>query len=68
MIRLHKLGATYEPFHLNPDLIASVEGHPDVVVTLTNGTKFVIAESAEDVVAAVRRWRVDIMSEAMRAT
>ena len=68
MIRLHRLGSTYEPFHINPDLICTVEGHPDVVVTLTNGTKMVVAESAEDVVACVRRWRVDIMSEAMRAT
>jgi flagellar protein FlbD len=68
MIRLHKLGTTYEAFHLNPDLIATVEGHPDVVVTLTNGTKFLIAETAEDLVAAVRRWRVDIMSDAMRST
>ena len=45
MIRLHRLGSTYEPFHVNPDLIATVEGHPDVVLTLTNGTKLVVAES-----------------------
>jgi uncharacterized protein YlzI (FlbEa/FlbD family) len=38
------------------------------VITLTNGTKLVVAESAEEVVAGVRRWRVDIMAEAMRAT
>jgi flagellar protein FlbD len=68
MIRLHRLGSTYEPFHVNPDLIATVEGHPDVVLTLVNGTKLLIAESAEDIVASVRRWRVDIMAEAMRAT
>ena len=30
MIRLHRLGSAYEPFHVNPDLIATVEGHPDV--------------------------------------
>jgi uncharacterized protein YlzI (FlbEa/FlbD family) len=59
MIRLHRLGSTYEPFHVNPDL---------VVLTLTNGTKLVVAESADEIVATVRRWRVDIMADAMRST
>ena len=68
MIRLHRLGSSYEPFHVNPDLIATVDGHPDAVVTLTNGTKIVVAETPEEVAAAVRRWRVDVMAEAMRST
>jgi flagellar protein FlbD len=68
MIRLHRLGSSYEPFHVNPDLIATVEGHPDAVLTLTNGTKMVVAETAEEIVAVMRRWRVDIMAEALRAT
>jgi flagellar protein FlbD len=66
MIRLHRLGSSYEPFHVNPDLIATVDGHPDVVLTLTNGTKIVIAESADEVVASIRRWRIDVMAEALR--
>jgi uncharacterized protein YlzI (FlbEa/FlbD family) len=45
-----------------------VEGHPDAMITLTNGTKLVVAEAAEEVVAVVGRWRVDIMAEAIRAT
>jgi uncharacterized protein YlzI (FlbEa/FlbD family) len=40
---------------------------PTAVITLTNGTKLVVAGAAEDLVAVVRRWRVDIMAEAMRA-
>jgi hypothetical protein len=40
----------------------------DLVLTLTNGTKLVIAESADDIVACIRRWRVDIMADAMRST
>jgi flagellar protein FlbD len=67
MIRLHRLGSSYEPFHVNPDLIATLEGHPDVVLTLTNGTKIVVAESDAEVVAAVRRWRIDVMTEALNA-
>jgi flagellar protein FlbD len=67
MIRLHRLGSSYEPFHVNPDLIATLEGHPDVVLTLTNGTKIVVAETDDEVVAAVRRWRIDVMTEALNA-
>jgi flagellar protein FlbD len=67
MIRLHRLGSSYEPFYVNPDLIATMEGHPDVVLTLTNGTKIVVAERDDEVVAAVRRWRIDVMTEALNA-
>ncbi|HEY7618435.1 MAG TPA: flagellar FlbD family protein [Solirubrobacteraceae bacterium] len=67
MIRLHRLGSSYEPFHVNPDLIATLEGHPDVVLTLTNGTKIVVAETDDEVVAAVRRWKIDVMTEALDA-
>jgi flagellar protein FlbD len=65
MIRLHRLGSSYEPFHVNPDLIATLEGHPDVVLTLTNGTKIVVAETDDEVVSAIRRWRIDVMTEAL---
>jgi flagellar protein FlbD len=67
MIRLHRLGSSYEPFYVNPDLIATMEGHPDVVLTLTNGTKIVVAETDDEVVAAIRRWRIDVMTEALNA-
>jgi flagellar protein FlbD len=67
MIRLHRLGSSYEPFHVNPDLIATMEGHPDVVLTLTNGTKIVVAETDDEVIAAIRRWRIDVMTEALNA-
>jgi flagellar protein FlbD len=66
MIVLHRLGHEREPFHLNPDLITTVEAHPDTVVTLATGTKIVVAESPEQVADAIRRWRVEIMSGALR--
>ena len=51
MITLHRLGhTTAEPFHLNPDLIVTVEATPDTVITLTTGAKVVVAESPERVV------------------
>lgn len=66
MITLHRLGHTDEPFQLNPDLIVTIESTPDTVVTLATTAKVVVAESPEEVAAAMRAWRVDVLSEAMR--
>jgi uncharacterized protein YlzI (FlbEa/FlbD family) len=49
MITLHRLGHLDEPFDVNPDLIVTVEAHPDTVLTLATGTKFVVAESGDEV-------------------
>jgi flagellar protein FlbD len=57
MIQLHRLGRTPEPFHLNPDLIVTIEAHPDTVVHLTTGVNLVVTETPEEVVAEVRSWR-----------
>jgi len=65
MIRLHRLGHASEDFHLNPDLIASIEATPDTVVTLTTHTKLIVRERPEEVVAAVRAWRASILQVAL---
>jgi flagellar protein FlbD len=66
MIALHRLAHSDEPFHLNPDLIVSVEAHPDTVVTLTTGTRVVVMESPEEIAAAVRAWRASVLNVALR--
>jgi flagellar protein FlbD len=66
MIALHRLGHSEESFHLNPDLIVTVEGHPDTVVTLTTGTRLLVTETPEDVAALVRDWRTSVLSGAVR--
>jgi uncharacterized protein YlzI (FlbEa/FlbD family) len=66
MITLHRLGHVDEPFQLNPDLIVTIESTPDTVVTLATTAKVVVAETPEQVAAAMRAWRVDVLSEAMR--
>ena len=66
MIELHRLGAQGEPLWLNPDLIATIEAHPDTVVALTTGTKVVVAESIDDVVDRVRAWRVSVARGALK--
>ena len=66
MIELHRLGHQSEPFLLNPDLILTVEAHPDAVITLATGGKIVVAESPEEVADRVRDWRVSITNGAWR--
>ena len=68
MIRLHRLGGSEHEFDLNPDLVLTVEASPDTTVTLTTGTKLVVAESPDSVTAAVREWRVGILERALKRT
>jgi flagellar protein FlbD len=42
---------------LNADLIETVEATPNTVLSLVNGDKFVVRESADDVVARVIAYR-----------
>jgi uncharacterized protein YlzI (FlbEa/FlbD family) len=65
VIRLHRLGHPDEDYHLNPDLILSIEATPDTVVTLTTHTKLIVTEPPEQVVAAVRDWRSSVLSSAL---
>jgi flagellar protein FlbD len=62
MIVLHRLGHENEPFHLNDDLIVTVEATPDTVITLANNHKIVVAESPDEVSRAIRTWRASILS------
>jgi flagellar protein FlbD len=66
MITLHRLGHRDEPFQINPDLIVTIESTPDTVVTLATTAKIVVAETPAEVADAIRAWRVDVLSEAMR--
>jgi uncharacterized protein YlzI (FlbEa/FlbD family) len=66
MIRLHKLGHTPHPFHLNPDLVLTVEANPDTVVTLTTGSRLLVSETPEEVVQAVRLWRASVLDAMTR--
>ncbi|WP_116115058.1 flagellar FlbD family protein [Austwickia chelonae] len=49
-------------FALNPDLIERVEATPDTVVTLVSGTKYVVAESVDDIVAKVCHFRAAVLT------
>jgi flagellar protein FlbD len=65
MIELTRLGTAREPLWLNPDLIATIEAHPDTVLSLTTGTKVVVLEPVEEVVGRIAAWRVGIARQAL---
>jgi flagellar protein FlbD len=66
MIVLHRLAHAAEPFHLNPDLIVTIEACPDTVVTLATGARILVGESPEAVVRAILRWRTDVRRSALQ--
>jgi flagellar protein FlbD len=60
MIQLTRLN--HVPLIVNADLIEHVEATPDTVVALTTGQKFMVLESAEDVVSRVIQYRKTILA------
>ena len=62
MIRVTRLNG--ERFALNPDLVERVEGHPDTVVFLGDGTKYLVSESVEEVLVEIREYRASILATA----
>jgi flagellar protein FlbD len=61
MIRLTRLN--HVPLVLNADLIEHVEVTPDTVVSLTTGQKFIVLETAEELIERVIAYRRAIERE-----
>jgi flagellar protein FlbD len=51
-------------FALNPDLVERADCTPDTVITLVDGTKYLVAESLPEVVSLVRQYRASVVVEA----
>ena len=49
------------PFAVNPDLLERVEPTPDTVLTLIDGTKYIVTESVTEVIALVRDFRASVV-------
>ena len=64
MIRVTRLNG--EHFALNADLIERVEGHPDTVITLLEGNKYVVAESVDQVIREIRDYRASVQMVAFQ--
>ncbi|MER3452817.1 MAG: hypothetical protein C4344_03895 [Acidimicrobiia bacterium] len=48
---------------VNADLIEIVESTPDTVLTLVDGKKYVVHESAEEIIDRIRAYRASILRE-----
>jgi flagellar protein FlbD len=53
-------------FALNPDLVERADCTPDTVITLVDGTKYVITESVPDFIDSVRHYRASLIAHASR--
>jgi flagellar protein FlbD len=59
MIRLTRINQV--PLVLNADLIEHMETTPDTVISMTNGQKFIVRESSDEVVRKVIEFRREIL-------
>ena len=53
-------------FALNPDLVERADCTPDTVITLVDGTKYIIAESVPEFIDSVRHYRASLIASASR--
>lgn len=51
-------------FALNPDLIERVDRTPDTIITLVDGTKYLVSETLDQVVVAVLEYRAQVLAAA----
>jgi flagellar protein FlbD len=58
MIRLTRINRI--PLVINSDLIEHIEVTPDTVVSLTTGQKFIVLETADEVIERVIRFRREV--------
>ena len=57
---------TGERIAINPDLIERIEETPDTVITLTNGSRYVVQESLAEIAEQVQLYRATILNLAMK--
>ena len=62
MVTLTRITGTQ--FALNPDLIERVDRTPDTVITLVDGTKYLVRESLDEVVRAILDYRAQVLASA----
>lgn len=51
-------------FGVNPDLLQRVDSAPDTILTLIDGTKYIVKESMVEVIARVNEHRAHLLARA----
>lgn len=64
VIHLNRING--QGFAINPDLIMRAESTPDTVITLVDGTKYVVEESVDVLSERVRRYRASVTALAQQ--
>ena len=64
MIAVTRLNGT--ALALNPSLIERIERTPDTVLSLTTGTKYVVAESSDEIVERIVAFQASVLVTAER--
>ncbi|HNY13444.1 MAG TPA: flagellar FlbD family protein [Candidatus Wallbacteria bacterium] len=59
MIKLKRING--KEFMLNSELILLMESTPDTLIVLTDGTKYIVADSIDDVYEKIIKFRSDIL-------
>ncbi|HNW27860.1 MAG TPA: flagellar FlbD family protein [Spirochaetota bacterium] len=65
MITLHKLNGA--EFILNNNHIETIESTPDSVITLMNEKKYIVKESAEEIIQKIREYQTGVLEGLKRA-
>ncbi len=66
MIRVTRMN--HQPLVVNSDLIEHVEETPDTVVSLTNGQKFIVLETADELIQRVVDFRHRVLKGPERSS
>lgn len=66
MIILTRLNG--DVFAVNCDLVERVDAHPNTVLTLVDGTKYIVAETLAEVVDRVRDFRAGVLVRSAEMT
>ena len=60
MITLSRLNGA--AFAVNCDLIERIDAAPDTILTLVDGTRYVVAEPLDEVIERVRKFRAEVVA------
>lgn len=55
-------------FAVNPDLLQRIESTPDTILSLIDGTKYIVAESMDEVTALVIAYRARVVAATIELT
>jgi len=64
MIVVSKL--SHERFAINPDLIQRIDSAGDTILTLVDGTKYIVSESMAEVIELIDAHRASIIARAQQ--